>query len=241
MASKEEFQNHVWQDLLTPEIIKIYEPYRRETFVGEKPALLLIDLYKGAYKGGPRPVLELQDTYKKSCGEYAWNAIKPTQDVIALCRQKGIPLIYCTGETRLEARHMQSTKRRGNPKSDDDYAIMDEFKPQFGDIVLPKQRASIFYGTPLAALLVILGVRSLIVVGESTSGCVRSSVIDCRSHGYHTVVVEECVFDRHPLPHKMNLFDMHHKYADVMHVEEVLAHLATLPDADVMIIDHDGK
>ena len=27
------------------------------------------------------------------------------------------------------------------------------------------------------------------------------------------------------LSHKVNLFDLHHKYADVMHVEEVLAHL----------------
>jgi maleamate amidohydrolase len=28
--------------------------------------------------------------------------------------------------------------------------------------------------------------------------------------------------------HKINLFDLHHKYADVMHVEEVLAHLEGL-------------
>jgi hypothetical protein len=25
--------------------------------------------------------------------------------------------------------------------------------------------------------------------------------------------------------HKLNLFDIHHKYADVMHLDEVLAHL----------------
>ena len=35
-------------------------------------------------------------------------------------------------------------------------------------------------------------------------------------------------FDRAPLTHKVNLFDMHHKYADVMHVEDVLAHLGAL-------------
>jgi hypothetical protein len=27
------------------------------------------------------------------------------------------------------------------------------------------------------------------------------------------------------LSHKVNLFDLHHKYADVMHVEDVIAHL----------------
>jgi hypothetical protein len=54
---------------------------------------------------------------------------------------------------------------------------------------------------------------------------VRASVVDAYSSGYHTVVAEECTFDRHLLSHKVNLFDMHHKYADVMHVDEVVAHL----------------
>jgi len=35
------------------------------------------------------------------------------------------------------------------------------------------------------------------------------------------VVAEECVFDRHEATHAMNLFDMHHKYADVLPLNEV--------------------
>jgi hypothetical protein len=35
-------------------------------------------------------------------------------------------------------------------------------------------------------------------------------------------VVEECVFDRHEVPHAMNLFDMHKKYADVLPLAEVV-------------------
>jgi hypothetical protein len=38
-------------------------------------------------------------------------------------------------------------------------------------------------------------------------------------------VAEESVFDRSMLSHKVNLFDMHHKYADVMHVDEIAEHL----------------
>jgi maleamate amidohydrolase len=71
-------------------------------------------------------------------------------------------------------------------------------------------------------------VNSLIVCGESTSGCVRASVVDGYSGGYHVSVVEECTYDRAELTHKVNLFDMHHKYADVMHVDEVLTHLDSL-------------
>jgi hypothetical protein len=51
---------------------------------------------------------------------------------------------------------------------------------------------------------------------------VRASTVDGYSNGYHMVVVEECSFDRHLLSHKVNLFDLHHKYADVMPVEDVV-------------------
>jgi len=33
------------------------------------------------------------------------------------------------------------------------------------------------------------------------------------------------VFDRSLLSHKVNLFDLHHKYADVLGVDEIVAHL----------------
>ena len=88
-----------------------------------------------------------------------------------------------------------------------------------------RKRASGFFGTPLIAHLRKAGADSLIIFGESTSGCVRASTVDAYSYGFHNVVVEECTYDRSMLSHKVNLFDLHHKYADVMHIEEVLAHL----------------
>src|SRR5262249_49168564 len=103
--------------------------------------------------------------------------------------------------------------------------IYHEFSPEPSDVVIFKQRASAFQGTPLFSHLSLLGVQSLIVCGESTSGCVRASVVDGYSNGFHVSVVEECTYDRAELTHKVNLFDLHHKYADVMHVEEVVAHL----------------
>ena len=75
------------------------------------------------------------------------------------------------------------------------------------------------------AHLTRLGVNSLIICGESTSGCVRASVVDAYSYGYHVTIAEECVFDRSAISHKVNLFDLHHKYADVMVLDEIIAHL----------------
>ena len=92
-------------------------------------------------------------------------------------------------------------------------------------MVITKQRASAFFGTPLQAHLTQLGIETVIVCGESTSGCVRASAVDAYSYGFHVVLVEECCFDRSMLSHKVNLFDLHHKYVDVLHIDQVDAHL----------------
>jgi len=221
------FEDHCWKDVVTADVLELYSYYRREIFVGPNPALLAVDLYELVYQGGPRPVAEVAKTYPSSCGEYAWAAIEPTKRLFAAARAAGIPVAYSTNETRPDSRPtpVWSTKRQRVPVSPELYAIRPEFKPQPGDIVIHKVRASVFFGTPLIAHLQRRGVQSLIVCGESTSGCVRASVVDAYSYGFHTVVVEECCFDRSPLSHKVNLFDLHHKYADVLHVDEVTREL----------------
>ena len=66
-----------------------------------------------------------------------------------------------------------------------------------------------------------LGIDSIVLGGESTSGCVRASVVDAYSRGLPPVIVQECVFDRNPISHAINLFDMHHKYGHVTPLKEV--------------------
>lgn len=226
-----DFEDHCWKDIVTPDILEVYSCYRRNTFVGSAPALLAIDLYELVYRGGPHPPAKIAKAYPSACGHYAYGAIEPTKRLFAAARAAGLPVFYSTGDVRSESRpvFVNATKRVKPSVEASDYAIRPEFKPQPGDVVITKQRASAFYGTPLAAHLTQLGIQTLIVCGESTSGCVRASAVDAYSHGYHVVLVEECCFDRSELSHKVNLFDMHHKYADVMHVDEVIAHLAKNP------------
>jgi maleamate amidohydrolase len=221
------FEDHCWKDVVGDDVLEIYKHYERRTAVGPRPALLAIDLYELAYQGGPRPVSEVAKTYPSSCGVNAWQAIEPTKRLLAAARAAGCPIIYTTADTRANTRPaaITATKRSGVSLDPELYAIRPEFKPQGGDVVITKQRASAFFGTPLSAHLTQLGVQSLIVIGESTSGCVRASAVDGYSHGYHVTIAEECCFDRSELSHKINLFDLHHKYADVMGVDEVIAHL----------------
>ena len=227
MATIDKFNDHCWKDVIPASDLELYKGWRRETFVGPRPALLASDLYDLVYRGGPKPPSDLNDRYPNSCGIFAHRAIEPTKRLFAAARRAGIPIFFCTQETRPNNRPRGAVSTRDSrPRpADDAYEIYHEFPVEADDVLIKKQRASVFQGTPLVSHLTILDVSSLIVCGESTSGCVRASTVDAYSSGFHVTVAEECTYDRAELTHKVNLFDLHHKYADVMHVDEVIAHL----------------
>lgn len=107
-------------------------------------------------------------------------------------------------------------------------AVCDGVEPLESEIVLRKQYASAFFGTSLASTLTAAGVDTVILVGCSTSGCIRASAVDGLQHGFNVVVPRECVGDRHEKPHEANLFDINSKYGDVLAKSEVLAYIGSL-------------
>jgi len=219
------FEDHVWRDVVPPEVLKIYSHYKRALKVGRRPALLMIDLYNLVYEGGSRPVHEIVDQHSSSCGEYAWNAIAPTQKLLACFRKNGLPVIHVTFDDRPETDHrgLVPTFRKKYAYDPQRYKIRAEFEPIDGEQFIYKKRASAFFGTPLSTSLIQQGVDAVVIAGETTSGCVRASAVDSYSYGFHTVIAEECVFDRSLVSHQINLFDLHHKYADVFGVDELVA------------------
>lgn len=221
---------HCWDDLVAADEVEIYRDFfnRQERIVGPQPALLAIDLFEKMYYGGPKPVREVNKEFPGACGIHAWDAIEPTQRLFAAARTAGIPVIYTTAAPPSNAR-VPATNRQSRTVSPEGYRIRQEFAPEPGDLVITKERASGFYGTPLVAHLQKMGVRSLIMCGESTSGCLRASTVEGFNQGFHMTVAEECCYDRSMLSHKVALFDLHHKYADVMHVEDIVAHLEGMP------------
>jgi maleamate amidohydrolase len=95
----DDFEDHCWKDLVTPDILEIYSHYKRKTFVGPAPALLAIDLYELVYRGGAKAPAELSGTYPSACGHYAYDAIEPTKRLFAAARAAGLPIFYSTGDT----------------------------------------------------------------------------------------------------------------------------------------------
>lgn len=215
------FEEHCWQDVVSPDVLQIYKAYQRELYIGHKAALLCIDLYNCVFPPEPMPILKAMEVNPSSCGEYAWNAIEPCEQVLKFARSQSMPVFHTTSARKGFHAPLSTTNRQNASLSSKDYEFYPRLAPVEGETVIHKERASAFFGTPLVAHLVQFHINTILVCGESTSGCVRASVVDGYSYGFHIVVVEEAVFDRSLLSHKMTLFDLHHKYADVIHSNEL--------------------
>lgn len=61
------------------------------------------------------------------------------------------------------------------------------------DVVVDKRRPSSFVGTDLDVLLRCRGIKTLVVTGVATSGCVESTVRDAVGFDYYVAVPEDCV------------------------------------------------
>jgi maleamate amidohydrolase len=209
----------LWNDVVDAPTRALLEARKVPPFAGRRPAVVAVDLYDLVYDGGPRPVRELIEHYPASCGEYAWRALPPTIRLYQNARANAVPVIHVTYDTRKEtnARIGPTNRRRRQPDLGL-YKIKDELAPLDGELVVYKKRASAFFGTPLPAFLNEMGIDCLFFAGESTSGCVRSSVVEAWSLGYPAAVVADCVFDRAERSHKASLFDLHLRYATVMDI-----------------------
>jgi maleamate amidohydrolase len=208
-----------WGERIDDATLALMNGRKVAQFSGRRPALVAIDLYALVYDGGPRPVRELMDEYPASCGEYAWRALPPTIELYEMARRSSVPVVHVTYDSRAETDgKVRPTNRQRRQAGRTIFKIKDELAPIDDELVVYKKRASAFFGTPLPAFLNEMGADSLFLVGESTSGCVRSSVVEAWSLGYPVAVVSDCVFDRSELSHQVSLFDMHLKYATVMPV-----------------------
>lgn len=104
--------------------------------------------------------------------------------------------------------------------------LMPEVAPTDDELVLVKQYASAFFGTTLASTLQSQGIDTVVLVGVSTSGCIRATAVDAIQHGFVPLVVREAVGDRTEATQESNLFDLQAKYAEVISETDAMAYLA---------------
>ena len=76
--------------------------------------------------------------------------------------------------------------------------IVDEVKPQQGDIVVRKSRYSGFAGTNLDSVLRSRGVKFVFFMGVATNVCVESTVRDAYFNEYWPVLIEDATMQEGP-------------------------------------------
>lgn len=209
---------HVWEDLLTDrdkEVISEagYDEAGASSWesrgLGDDPVVLVIDMQR-LVVGEDEPILDAIDDYRTAMGEIAWDAIDHIAPFLEFARERGLPVTY--------TRVLPSSY---DDPDHEDLAIVDPVAPEPGEAVVDKSYASAFYGTDLLSRLVRGNHDAVIVVGNSTSGCVRATAIDAQQHGFDVVLPQECLFDRIQASHKVALLDLWMKYAEVLERDEV--------------------
>ena len=188
---------------------------------GTKPALLIVDFINGFTNPGTG-----------LGGDYSAE-LAVTAKLLAEFRSRALPIFFTTVAYEPNLRDAGQFVAKVPALSilikGSDWVKVDErIRPRPSEQVVVKKYASAFFDTMLDMELRGLGVDTLVMVGCTTSGCIRASAIDSMQHGFHTVVVRDAVGDRAKDPHEVNLFDIDAKYGDVVSSGEVLDYLRGL-------------
>lgn len=200
--------------------------------LGTAPCLMIIDAQYN-YVGEDKPILEQQDQWPTGCGAEAWAGVRKIRRLLDVARLRRIPVIY-TRQVQRRTLAFDGFAKKADRRQDlfleghRGTGIVEEIAPGEGDLVVDKSYGSAFYGTAMISYLNGLRIDSIIMTGGTTSGCVRAAAVDAISRNYQVAVVEDCVFDRLEISHKVSLLDLWMKYCDVISLQEALDYFATI-------------
>jgi len=212
-----------WQGYVPEEELAVYRKggFGNRIGIGDRPALLNIDT-----------TWMFVDPAYDMCGRELPELVSAVTDLTETFRRLGLPIYYSRRDnrdhpTRRGIWNLKLSVAESHGYTKDKRADIwpEAYAPRESDIIIEKNKPSCFFETPIESFLRYDKIDTLIVVGISTSGCVRAAVTDAFSHNFRVIVVEEAVGDRSPSAHKANLFDMDMKFADVESLASVRAEL----------------
>jgi nicotinamidase-related amidase len=190
---------------------------------GDRPAILVIDM-AGAWT---RP--------EEQIGTDLSGVLESTLVILAEARRVGLPVIFTTMAWDPSLVEIGEVVRRKTPHSEkmlhgsDRVELRPELARRPNEPLVVKPRASAFFGTYVDAMLISAKVDTVVVVGCSTSGCIRATAESAFNRGFHVIVPREAVGDRCASAHEANLFDIDARYGDVTTLDDTLAHLRSIP------------
>lgn len=227
-------RKHCWEDILTDTDRMVIKKggYGQPRGFGKHPLLLIIDCQKN-YVGDDKPILDQLDNWPSGGGENAWASVRRIIKLRDIARENDIPIMYTRNVQRqtiafdgfaTKTKRDQTKYMDGNPAAD----LLPELKPLPSELIIPKAYASVFYGTPLQSYLVKLGIDTIIICGNSSSGCCRATAVDAVTRNYNLGYVEDCITDRIEVSHKAAMLDIWMKYGDVIFSDEAAEYFNSL-------------
>ncbi|MCT2536526.1 cysteine hydrolase [Aquibacillus koreensis] len=148
----------------------------------QNTALVLIDLQKESNFG-----LEQME-----------QVVSNARDLINGFREQNIPIIYTRQINREDGVGLslgEPLNEDGSPfyynTANESIEILDEIKPEDGDIVIDKYRWSAFHETSLDLTLRSLNVEHVVIGGVVTDGCLLTSVFDAYFRDYKIHLIKD--------------------------------------------------
>ena len=194
----------------------------REVGFGSKPAIAVVDFQLGY----------VEERFPMGGSSLVNEAIENSAGLLDLARTKNIPVATCAMAFQNE-KDMPHWKIPAMYNGDffhgGEGTVLDpRIYDKDYDFLVYKYAPSIFFSSAVPTYFTKHGVDTVIICGCITSGCVRASVIDSFSHGWRTIVPEECVGDVEQEAHDANLRDIQRRYADVLPLKTVMEYLDSL-------------
>lgn len=128
-------------------------------------------------------------------------------NILARARQSNIPVIY------VEVQRGERTKET---------EIHPAVSPKSGELVLTKNGTGPFASTNLDEILKKKGIKTLILMGISTSGCVLSTVRCAADMDYQLIVLSDCCGDRDDELQRVLMEKLLPRQAKVVNSAEIL-------------------
>lgn len=100
------------------------------------------------------------------------------------------------------------------------HEIVDQLTPEAGELVVRKHRSSAFWGTDLELLLRSNGIKTVVIGGCTTEGCVESTARDAMFNDLYVVIAVDCVASDDREQHEASLLLMRHRF-DLSTADEI--------------------
>ena len=109
---------------------------------------------------------------------------------------------------------------------DFEYEIVDELKPQPGELVENKRTRSAFLGTALDHTLRMAGIESVLITGGWTESCVLATALNAIDLGYKGILIEDATATLNPRGQDSVMMIFESYFSKVKTTDEVIAELS---------------